>query len=323
MATLQGEPELAARYGRIRASGAAKQNAALWNGEYYIQIRDPQPEQDYGTGCEIDQMLGEWWAHQVGLDPAYPVDRVRSALGALIRYNFRPNFHGVTQAPRKFVDDDDAAMQMIHWPDGKRPAPTILYGDEVMTGFEYAAAAAMVQVGMVKEGFMVVLAASDRYDGRLRTGLTDAGTASWGYSGNPFGDDECGKFYARAMSVWSLLLAAQGFVYDGPAGRIGFKPVWRPHDHASFFTAAEGWGLFTQTRRFGTQRAALALRSGQLAVRELVFAPPRRSAPSRVRVAGPSGDVQSTFILRDGDLIISLQQPVTLKTGETLSVEIG
>ena len=87
-------------------------------------------------------------------------------------------------------------------------------------------------------------AISDRYDGRLRTGL--ASHPTWGYSGNPFGDDECGKFYARAMSVWSILLACQGYIYDGPAGVIGFKPVWKPEDHKSFFSAAEGWGLFTQ-----------------------------------------------------------------------------
>jgi uncharacterized protein (DUF608 family) len=323
MAVLQGEPAAAERYGRIRESGAAKQNAALWNGEYYIQVRDPQPEQDYGTGCEIDQLLGEWWAHQLGLDAAYPVDRVRQALASLIRYNFRPNFRGVTQVPRKFVDDEDAGLQMIHWPDGKRPAPTILYGDEVMTGFEYSAAAAMVQVGMLKEGFMVALATSDRYDGRLRKGLTDAGSASWGYSGNPFGDDECGKFYGRAMSVWSLLLAAQGFVYDGPAGKIGFRPVWRPNDHASFFTAAEGWGLFSQTRRSGVQRCAIDLRSGQLGLRELVFALPRPSAPGRVRVSGPDGELSASFEPHGTEIRILLREPYTLRAGAKLTVEIA
>jgi uncharacterized protein (DUF608 family) len=323
MAALQGDTGIAERYLRIRRSGATKQDAALWNGEYYIQVRDAQPEQDYGTGCEIDQVLGEWWARQLGLDPAYPLDHVRSALASLIRYNFRPNFRGVTQAPRKFVDDDDAAMQMIHWPDGKRPAPTILYGDEVMTGFEYAACAAMIQVGMLREGLMVVLAAHDRYDGRLRTGLTEGGYASWGYSGNPFGDDECGKFYARAMSAWSLLLAAQGFVYDGPAARIGFKPVWRPNDHISFFTAAEGWGIFRQTRRAGVQRAAIELRSGHLTVEELVFALPKSAAPVRARVSGPAGELPCGFAGHGDDVRIALKQPFSLKAGEKLLVEMA
>ena len=65
-----------------------------------------------------------------------------------------------------------------------------------MTGFEYAAAATMVMNGMLEEGFLVAKAVYDRYDGRLRDQLTATRTSSWGYSGNPFGDDECGKFYA-------------------------------------------------------------------------------------------------------------------------------
>ena len=36
---------------------------------------------------------------------------------------------------------------------------------------------------------------------------------------------ECGRFYARALSSWSLLLAAQGFIYEGPRARIGFRSL--------------------------------------------------------------------------------------------------
>ncbi|MFH1265344.1 MAG: GH116 family glycosyl-hydrolase, partial [Planctomycetota bacterium] len=234
MALLENEPETARRYARIRQSGSKKQDATLFTGEYYIQIPEPEPHEDYGTGCHVDQVLGQWWAHQLDLGWVYPPDHVRTALASVFSHNFRGKLAGLPQVPRKFVADEDPGMQMIVWPDGVRPAKVILYGDEVMTGFEYAAAAAMVQAGLLDEGFTVVRAIWSRYDGRLREGLTPAPTASWGYSGNPFGDDECGKFYARAMSVWSMLTAAQGYVYDGPAGRIGFKPVWQPDDHASF-----------------------------------------------------------------------------------------
>ena len=62
-----------------------------------------------------------------------------------------------------------------------------------------------------------------------------------GSRGNPFDEPESGRFYARAMSSWGLLIAAQGLVLDGPAGILGFKPNWHPEDHRSFFTAPEGW----------------------------------------------------------------------------------
>jgi len=322
MALLEGASDAAERYRRIGESGATKQNETLWNGEYYFQIPDPEPQRDYNDGCHIDQVLGQWWANQLDLGWVYPRDRVRTAMGSLIQYNFRSDFHGVTQAPRKFVADDDAGMQMIVWPNGVRPANHMLYADEVMTGFEYAAAATMVQAGMIEEGFMVLRAVADRYDGRLREGLTAADTSSWGYSGNPFGDDECGKFYARAMSVWSVLLACQGFFYDGPMGRIAFRPVWQPEDHASFFTGAEGWGLFTQKRVDGVQQAMIELAYGQLELREVTLALPEGAKVKEVAARVDRGPLEVQFACGAGDVTMAFETPVVLKGGERLKMDV-
>ncbi len=322
MADLQDDADAAKRYRRIRASGATRQDETLFNGEYYRQIRDPKPYHDYGDGCAIDQVLGEWWANQVGIAPVYPADHVRSAMKSLLKYNFRTDFHGIAQRPRKFVHDDDAGLQMIQWPKGKRPSPTIRYGDEVMTGFEYPAAATMVQYGLLREGFMVTRAIHDRYDGRLRTGLTPSNTASWGYSGNPFGDDECGKFYARAMSVWSMLLACQGFIYDGPAGEIGFKPVWKPDDHKSFFTGAEGYGLFTQKRDGARQHEKIKLAYGKLRVARLIFATGGKAKPSAVKVTVAGKGAKAKLTFEKGVLTISLDKPITIEAGQSIDVEI-
>lgn len=318
-----GEPATAERYRRLREAGAKKQDETLWNGEYYIQLRDPQPRQDYGEGCEIDQMLGEWWANQLGLPSLYPAERVRSALNALVTHNFQPDFHGVVQAPRKFVADDDAGMQMISWPHGPRPNPAILYGDEVMSGFEYSAAAAMIQQGMLREGLMVTLAASDRYDGRLRGGLTAGGYNALGYSGNPFGDDECGKYYARAMSAWSLLLACQGFHHDGPAGLIRFQPVWQPHNHRSFFTAAEGWGLFTQRRSGTRQRERIELRLGQLRLRYLDFQVPENWPLPKVELRLAGEPIFARPTLTQGRVRLGLEADLHLYAGQILDVTLG
>jgi len=320
MALLENEPETAERYARIRASGSKNQDETLFNGEYYIQIPEATPNEDYGTGCHIDQVLGQWWAHQLDLGWVYPPDRVRTALSSLFKHNFRGKLEGLPQVPRKFVADDDPGMQMIVWPEGEvRPPKVIRYGDEVMTGFEYSAAAAMVQAGLLQEGFTVVRAISIRYDGRLRKGLTPSRTASWGYSGNPFGDDECGKFYARAMSVWSMLLASQGYVYDGPAGRIGFKPAWQPENHTSFFTAAEGWGLFSQRREGNTQTERIEVRYGKVQVASLVFEAAR---PSEVTVRLGGQLVPSAVTASENEVGIELEEPVILGADDVLDVTI-
>lgn len=171
---------------------------------------------------------------------------------------------------------------------------------------------------------MVVLAASDRYDGRLRTGLAGAGQgdSAWGYSGNPFGDDECGKFYARPMSIWSMLLACQGFIYDGPAGVIGFKPVWKADDHISFFTAAEGWGLFFQKRAGNKQTHRIEVAHGKLAVRQLIFELPEGAKPVDVGVNINGKKVPSWFSHTDSDLNIHFANAITIGAGQTLIIDV-
>ena len=212
MADDMDEPKLAADYRKVRESGRKKQNERLWNGEYYIQEVGDKRDQDYLDGCHIDQLLGEWWAGQVGIDPAYPAERSRIAMESLLKYNFLADFQGQSLKPRQYCEIEDGGMKMITWPNDPQPIPGMKYGDEVMTGFEYSAAVEIMQTGLVKEGLMVIKTISDRYDGRLRTeGVTSMKNGPWGYSGNPFGDDECGKFYGRSLSVWSALIALQGF----------------------------------------------------------------------------------------------------------------
>ena len=41
--------------------------------------------------CHIDQVLGESWLHEVGLDPVLPNEHTKKALKALWKYNFTPD----------------------------------------------------------------------------------------------------------------------------------------------------------------------------------------------------------------------------------------
>ena len=49
MARLQNDTQSAERYEKILKAGKAKQDKALFNGEYFIQVPDPIPRQDYLT----------------------------------------------------------------------------------------------------------------------------------------------------------------------------------------------------------------------------------------------------------------------------------
>ncbi len=323
MADIMGEPDAAAEYRRIRESGKKLQNERLWNGEYFIQEVGEKRIQDYLDGCHIDQILGEWWADQVGIDRNFPRKRSRKALESLLKYNFLADFHGQSLKPRQYCEIDDGGMKMITWPNDPQPIPGMKYGDEVMTGFEYGAAASLIQNGMLKEGLMVIKVISDRYNGRLRTeGVTDMRNGAWGYSGNPFGDDECGKYYGRSLSVWSALLALQGFSYDGPAGHIGFRPVLNPEDHASFFSAAAGYGLFTQTQKADQLSAVIDLKEGTLCLNEVLLAVPEGKIAKSAKVKVGSEIVDTQLEKNGNKVLVKFQSTVLLNNEQQLLVQL-
>ena len=77
LALAMNDADTAARWQVIRQAGMKSQDEMLYNGEYYIQIPEAQAARDYNTGCHADQLLGQWWAHQLNLGYLYPPSRVR------------------------------------------------------------------------------------------------------------------------------------------------------------------------------------------------------------------------------------------------------
>jgi non-lysosomal glucosylceramidase len=234
----------------------------------------------------LDMFLGQWWANQLNLGQIYPAERTKAGLAKIYTTNrFTDTGEGYFPSFRDFLGTGDTGWQMfVHT--GEVPDNSIRYYSEVMSGFEYAAAASMLQYGMIEEGLGMVKAISERYDGRFRSeGEVHLANNSCVFgTGSPFGEDECGDFYARPLSSWSVLLALQGFIYDGPGQTIGFKPVWQPEDHASFFSASSGWGLFYQTRAHTVQTSVIELKYGSLRLKKIILAVPDGHTGSEISV---------------------------------------
>jgi uncharacterized protein (DUF608 family) len=314
MAAVMNDAQSAERWRAVRQAGMKNQNEKLWNGEYYFQIPEEKPARDYNNGCHADQLLGQWWAHMLGLGYLYPPERVKAALSAVMKHNFRENFAGFKQDPRRYVIDSEGGLLICTWPKNDRPKSFILYADEVWTGIEYSTAAAMIYEGLIDQARKIVRTARGRYDGQRREGLNS------GPGGNPYNELECGKFYARAMSAWSLLVASQGLVLDGPQGLLGFKPKWQPADHRSFFTAPEGWGLFVQRRDGNQQHETIEVRHGRLRLRELVFELPQGAGQVAANVLAAGQAAQVTLRREATEVRLVLAQEVVLAEGETLEV---
>jgi hypothetical protein len=267
MAALQGD---AARrqWARERfAAGRAAYEAACWNGEYYQQAAEPEaavaeagiPFQ-WGEGCLTDQLIGQWWAHELGLGHILPAAHVRQAAAAIVRHNLRSGFDGFEHASRPFAVGDEAGTVLVTWPRGGRPDVPLRYADEVWTGSEYALAALCLREGLTEPGLAVAGAVWARYDGRRR---------------NPFNEVECGDHYVRSLAGWTLLRAATGIDYNAidqtmrvsPAPGLGLDAA----DGAACLPFFEGgaWGWVTLAD--GTAHVHVV--AGELPLRRVLYRP--------------------------------------------------
>ncbi len=171
----------------------------------------------------------------------------------------------------------------------------------------------------------MVKAIAKRYDGRLRANgeVHMANNSTVFGTGSPFGEDECGDFYGRALSSWSVLLALQGFICDGPQQTIGFIPVWQPENHCSFFSTSDAWGLFSQTQSRTSQSSVIDVKYGTAKIKTIVLATPDKKTGGKliVKLDGIKQPIKSSE--HNGNSIsIQLKSACKVKSGSKLIVFI-
>ena len=242
-------------YSDLYIKGKKFLNTELFNGEYYFQKIDindknllipyedaaekywneecSQIKYQIGGGCEIDQALAQWHSALCGLGEIYDKSKIKSALSALYKNNFKQNMRNFYNPWRVFCVDDERGAVMCDYPEGAvKPIVPLPYCQETMHGFEYALAGLMIEEGMAEQGFEIVKAIRDRYDGKHR---------------NPWNEIECGSNYARSMAVFALVIILSGFSYDLDKGYIGFSPkVDTSNGFAGFWSAGDGYGKYIQ-----------------------------------------------------------------------------
>ena len=320
MARETGDTAFMERCREIGTKGQKNLVAQLFDGEYFISMPPAQHADaiNSGSGCEIDQVMGQSWAWQVGLGRLLPETETKSALRSLWRYNFAPDVGPYREAnkpgrwyampgeagllmctfPRPDWDYDDASGQGAEWAAG--------YFNECMNGFEYQAASHMVWEGLVQEGLAVTRVIHDRYDATRR---------------NPWNEIECGDHYARSMASYGVFLASCGFEYHGPNGHLGFAPRLTQDAFKAAFTSAAGWGTFHQWKEGTSRRAEIALTRGTLMVRTLALVAP--GTPHQVTVTAAGRAMASTWSMQDDRLCLELAESIRLQAGEGMVIVIS
>ncbi|MBV9468919.1 MAG: hypothetical protein JO316_15155 [Abitibacteriaceae bacterium] len=316
LARRRGDNAAANRYHSIFEQGQKRLIDLCWNGEYFQQhLTDYEKRNgEIGPGCMSDQLIGQWWAHQLGLGYVLPQEMVQKALKSVFKYNWLPDHTNWQHNWRKFAGGRDKGLLICTWPKGGRPANPMLYVDEVWTGIEYQVAGHMIYEGMVDEAFAIIKGARDRYDGIPSAPMPRS----------PWNEFECGGHYARAMSSWSILLAMSGWHYDGMAQSLRFAPRYSPANFKTFWSGPEGWGSISQTRNTARdgrgQSHEITAVEGNLRLAFLHL-----DAPDGVkRVQAQLGGKRlatSNRLTTDG-LAITFDNAVILRQGQTLNVNL-
>jgi uncharacterized protein (DUF608 family) len=269
MALHLGEADFARKCRKLFEQGSRWMDEHLFNGDYYEhEIRPPadaskiaeglrigmgpsdlsKPDLQLGAGCLVDQLVGQFVAHVCGLGHLLDAKNVRKTLRSIMRYNFKRGFHGHFNHMRSFVLGDESALLMATYPKGRRPEMPFPYYNEVMTGFEYAAAVHMLYEGQTDIGLECIQAVRDRYDGKKRS---------------PFNEAECGHHYARAMASWAAVLALTGFQYSGVEQSMTFVRK----DGVHFWSNGYAWGTCRQKASKRGLKVELSVLHGTLSLK--------------------------------------------------------
>ena len=290
----------------------------LYNGEYFFHELAPAHIDNIavGTGCYVDQVFGQFWAHQVGLGYLFDQEKIKSALIALYKYNFVPHighFRDTFTRGRWYANDNDKGLIMCSWPKGGlnkkwHDAWQFGYFNECMTGFEWQAAAHMISEGLVEEGMAVSRAIHDRYDAHLR---------------NPYNEIECSDHYSRAMASYGAFLSACGYETHGPKGHLGFAPKISPASFKAPFTAAGAWGSYEQTIENNHLDATLAVKYGSLHLKTLSLELPHDRGCQSANVTLGDKSIPATFTTHGTRVSVSLEKAIDLTPDTPLRVEVS
>eukprot|EP00794_Sanderia_malayensis_P007677 gene7677-8513_t len=220
---------------RFKIGSANLDKACFSNGKWYTQLVDPTHEVQLLTDATfMDALVGQWWAHSLGLGYLLPAEHIKSSLKYTASKNYCASFDPAKQYPRKFADQRDTGYFLGHWDEGP-PKNQLYYTNEYCwSGVLHAFVGLCLYEGLTDIATTAVTTIRQSYDGTRRS---------------PWNEIECGDFYARAMSafLYFQILSGQEWEYAGKkAINLKFAPKSAEKTFRGFFIVGSAWGQFSQ-----------------------------------------------------------------------------
>lgn len=230
MAVELSENEFAAKCKRLFENGSAWIDKNLFNGSYYEHkiyplqqgqtiarglrhgTTGPQdtsdPELQLGSGCLVDQLIGQFLADITDLGSLADADNIKKTAQSILEFNERKDLFDHFNHMRSYALGDEKGLLMATYPLGNRPKRPFPYFTEMMTAYEYTAAGNLIYSGEFDKGICVIANVRERFAGKTR---------------NPFDEAECGRHYSRAMIAWGLFLAWTGQKFNAKKKILSFR----------------------------------------------------------------------------------------------------
>ncbi len=307
-------PNWAIKCRKAHDAGRKLLDKECWNGEYYIQKYNEQKvsEYQYGSGCHSDQLMGQWWAFNLGFDYILPPEHVNKAIESIVKYNFRDSFEGIEQF-RCFASPTDSGLLNCTWPKGNIPEVPIRYTNEIWTGIEYEVSALCFYSGRLEEGFKIIHAIRERYDGSHR---------------NPWNEVECGDHYVRAMSSWTMLRALTKMEYNVVLKRFKIAAKMTKEPFIAFFITGTAWGQALQSFLNNTFTLILTISFGKIDINSIIIDELYGISPDKVclkikdLLKGKQEILDTTLSTRTAGVEIIPKMPINVKEGFELLIEL-
>ena len=298
--------------------GKKNMEALLFNGEYFIHrpdaVKGRKKLGSYNT-CHIDQVYGQSWAFQVGLNRVLDPQKTRLALRALWKYNFTPDvgpYIATHKGGRPYALAGEGGMVMNTNPKkearpyGEDITWQLGYFHECMSGFEHQVAAHMMAEGMTDEALVLTRMIHDRYHAAKR---------------NPFNEIECSDHYARAMASYGTFITACGFEYHGPKGYMRFAPKMSADHFKAPFTSAEGWGTYEQQKANNGLKASLWVKYGQLKLQTFGVEVKQKVSTATVLLDGKKVPIQ--LVQKGNDCTLRFSSPIVIGSNQKLQINLA
>lgn len=287
MAVAMKDTDFARKCADLFSKGSKWMDEHLFNGSYYEhKITDPKtfefldmtnpatkvPDFQLGSGCLVDQLVGQYMAHICGLGYLADKTNIQTASKSVMTNNFLADFSAHFNNMRSFTMGNEAGLLMALWPKGRLEVP-FPYFAEVMTGFEYAAAVEMIYEGEKEDALKVIQAIRERHNGSKR---------------NPFSEPECGHHYARSMASWATIIALSEFSYSG----VDQSMTITSQPGTYFWSNGYAWG----TCKVDNQQATLKVLKGNLILKE--FSLKGNPKPAKIKLSLKEDEEQTIRALK-------------------------